>query len=87
MERKSISPVLSSVLLRCLATLALLCALAGSSQARAQVAESAVGGNQKISAGVLGSAFENNYGNRRIVGTGENTHVTRSINVSMTVTK
>jgi opacity protein-like surface antigen len=73
MERKSIAPVpasgrLCSLLLRALIALPLLCALAAATLASAQVAESAVGGNQMVSAGVLGSAFQNNYGQRRLAG-------------------
>ncbi len=59
---------LRSALMRSFALLPVLLVFVSASAARAQVAESAVGGNQEVSAGVLGSYFENNYGNRKLEG-------------------
>ena len=60
---------LRSILLRGMILLpALLLVLVAGSPARAQVAQSAVGGNEVLSAGVLGSYFHNNYGDRKLLG-------------------
>lgn len=48
----------------------LLLALMAGGIARAQVAESALGGNQTVSAGILGTYLHTNYGDRKLLGVG-----------------